>query len=108
MALYHFTFIGAATITLDTAATCSEDDGTVEVCAVINGLPAEGLENDVTVDLDVVDGNAGAMLIVTSPINNMTLFDFQLLEKILRLFLPLHWLSTVAKTPVMETECVFR
>ena len=36
-----------------------EADGTIEVCAVISGLPAEGLANDITVDFDVENGSAG-------------------------------------------------
>ena len=42
----------------------SEDDGTVEVCAVISGLPAGGLGTDVIVDFDV-DGLSAGNQIVT-------------------------------------------
>ena len=33
-----------------------EGEGDVEVCLVITGLPADGLECDVTVDLSALDG----------------------------------------------------
>ena len=36
-----------------------EADETIEICAIINGLPAEGLESDITIDLDVKNGSAG-------------------------------------------------
>ena len=46
------------TLNLD-SPVCSEGDGSVDVCAVITGLPAEGLGTDVAVDFNVTGDSAG-------------------------------------------------
>lgn len=51
---------GVSSVSLDIEnLVYSEDDGSVEVCAVISGLPAGGLGTDVIVDFDVVGLSAG-------------------------------------------------
>ena len=41
---------------------CSEGDEFVEVCAVINELPAEGLESDITVHFSINGVSPGNLL----------------------------------------------
>ena len=41
----------------------SEDDGSVEVCAAISGLPAGGLGTDVIVHFDVFGLSAGNQIV---------------------------------------------
>ena len=41
-----------------------EDDGSVEVCMYLTNLPAEGLECDLIIPLNLVDGKAGEVITV--------------------------------------------
>ena len=51
-----------ATITLGLdSPVCSEGDGSVDVCAVISGLPAGGLGTDIAVDFNVTGYSAGIL-----------------------------------------------
>ena len=51
-----------ATITLGLdSPVCSEGDGSVDVCAVISGLPAGGLGTDIAVDFNVTGDSAGML-----------------------------------------------
>ena len=39
--------------------TVSEGDGSTQVCVVVSGVPAGGLESEIVVTLATVDGTAG-------------------------------------------------
>ena len=53
-------FIDVALVSLDLSSpVCSEGNGSVDVCAVISGLPAGGLGTDITVEFDVIGSTAG-------------------------------------------------
>ena len=41
---------------------CSEGNGSVDVCAVITGLPAGGLGTDIAVELNVSDDSASKLI----------------------------------------------
>ena len=53
------TDIAVISLEMPTIRIHDEADETIEICAIINGLPAEGLESDITIDLDVANGSAG-------------------------------------------------
>ena len=42
-----------------TTYAVSEGDGTTQVCAVVSGIPAGGLESEIVVTLATSDGTAG-------------------------------------------------
>ena len=56
-----YVIAGPASVSLQALSsdTCEEDVGSIEVCAVISGLPTGGLGCDVVVTLAVDDGTAG-------------------------------------------------
>ena len=53
-------YLDRAVITMqDLPSVWSEDNGTIEVCAEISGLPSGGLGVDITITLDVTDITTG-------------------------------------------------
>ena len=60
MELLCYGSTGKARIAVDLGSpVCSEGDGSVDMCAVITGLPAGGLGTDIAVELNVSNDSAG-------------------------------------------------